>query len=95
MSIDSIAEIMMKTNIRKIGNSSGLIIPAIILKKMDLSEGDEIEIIEENNRFVLEPVKKTGKYTLNELIAECNEDAAGYIIDEEFSDAANVGKENI
>ena len=85
----------MKTNIRKIGNSSGLIIPAIILKKMHLSEGDEINIIEDNERFILEPVKKVRKYSLNELISECDEDPDGFITDKEFSDAPAVGKENL
>ncbi|MGG5759187.1 AbrB/MazE/SpoVT family DNA-binding domain-containing protein [Bacillus toyonensis] len=35
----------MKRKLRKIGNSSGLILPKEILEEMDLYEGDSVEII--------------------------------------------------
>lgn len=61
----------MKTKIRKIGNSTGTILPAPQLKKIDLVEGDEIDISVENNRIVITPMTKK-KYTLDELLAQCN-----------------------
>ncbi|NOQ79545.1 MAG: AbrB/MazE/SpoVT family DNA-binding domain-containing protein [Gammaproteobacteria bacterium] len=62
----------MKTNIRKIGNSAGMILPAVILKKLHLSEGDEIEISENGNQILLTPKQNKPKYTLKELLAQCD-----------------------
>lgn len=65
----------MKTTIRKIGNSAGAILPAAILKKLQLSEGDAVSISEDGHRIVIEPTRKLPKYTLSELLAQCDEKA--------------------
>ena len=70
----------MKSQIRKIGNSTGAIIPKKLLESLGINCDDEIEIFEENQRIVIEKVKKPLKYTLEELIAKCDPNAE---IDEE------------
>tara|TARA_R110001592_G_scaffold66617_2_gene204568 strand:+ start:8765 stop:9022 length:258 start_codon:yes stop_codon:yes gene_type:complete len=65
----------MKTAIRKIGNSSGAIIPSTILKKLNLVEGDIIEITDDGKRIVIEPKQERPKYSLDELIQACDEKA--------------------
>ncbi len=65
----------IKTNIRKIGNSEGLIVPAIILRSIQLYEGDQFEIKEEDNKIVIVPVRAKPKYSLKQLLAECDESA--------------------
>ena len=63
----------MKTQIRKIGNSAGAILPAVLLKKLRLSEGDEIEITEDGNRIIIAHAKR--RYSLEELLKVCDENA--------------------
>lgn len=60
----------MQTSIRKIGNSTGAIIPISILRKLKLSEGDTLTISEEKGKIVMSTSKP--KYTLKELLAKCD-----------------------
>ena len=46
---------MMRTSLRKIGNSRGVLIPATLLVECGIS--DEIEMRLEDSRIVIEPVK--------------------------------------
>ncbi len=85
----------MKTNIRKIGNSSGLILPAIILKKLNLSEGDEIDVSESGNKIVITPKKMKPKYSLKELLALCDLNAPMPNAVKEWDDIQPVGRESL
>ncbi len=44
----------MQTNLRKIGNSRGLLIPAALLAACEIS--DIVEMRVENNRIIIEPI---------------------------------------
>lgn len=46
----------MKTTIRKIGNSEGIIIPKEILERMGLRAGNNIDLSEEAGKLVLKPL---------------------------------------
>ncbi len=63
----------MQTLVRKIGNSTGMIIPANILKKYSLNIGDQLDIQDDNGRLVIIPTKTKPKYTLTELLDKCDE----------------------
>lgn len=63
----------METLVRKIGNSTGTIIPAALLKKLNLKEGDLVDIQDDDGRLVIVPLRKRPKYTLSELLAKCDE----------------------
>ncbi len=63
----------MQTVVRKIGNSSGTIIPAALLKKLNLKEGDLVDIRDDEGRLVIVPNRIIRKYTLTELLAKCDE----------------------
>ena len=65
----------MNTIIRKIGNSSGAIIPARLLQRMKLKDGDGIVIAEEKDRLVITKSGDRPRYTLAELLAECDPSA--------------------
>ncbi|MEE9338808.1 MAG: AbrB/MazE/SpoVT family DNA-binding domain-containing protein [Methylococcaceae bacterium] len=65
----------MQTLVRKIGNSTGMIIPATILKKYSLKIGDNLEIQDDNGRIFIVPTQIKPKYTLTELLAKCDESA--------------------
>ncbi len=63
-------EIKMEISIRKIGNSSGVIFPASILRKLKIHEGDKLNISTDNGKIVLSSSKP--KYSLKELLAKCD-----------------------
>ena len=72
----------METTIIRIGNSRGIIIPAAILKKMGVKEGDKVQLKEKEGRefalsFVPEEEPYTGPFTgpFKDLIPD--EDAFG------------------
>ena len=65
----------MQTLVRKIGNSTGTIIPAAILKKLNLKEGDRVDIQDDEGRIVIVPNRIKPKFTLTELWAKCDESA--------------------
>ena len=56
----------MKATIQKWGNSLAVRIPKTITKDSMVSEGSSIDIMVENGKIVLSPVKK--EYSLTELI---------------------------
>ena len=65
----------MQTLVRKIGNSTGMIIPANILKKYSLNIGDQLDIQDDNGRMVIIPTQTKPKYTLKQLLDKCDESA--------------------
>jgi antitoxin ChpS len=65
----------MQTLVRKIGNSTGTIIPASLLKKLDLKEGDRVDIQDDNGRILIIPNRTRPQYTLTELLAKCDQSA--------------------
>ena len=74
----------MKTTIQKWGNSLGVRIPGHIAKDLALKSGSSVEIIEENNRIVIQP-KQNKIAEMLALITDEN------IHEEQFT--GTVGKE--
>lgn len=69
----------MQSQLRKIGNSLGTIIPTAIIHKFDLTVGTPLEIIEQDGKIIIKPlVQKKSKfpYTEAELLANINTDNA-------------------
>ena len=62
----------MSATIRKIGNSSEVIIPGELLRRMNLKNGDLINTSEERNRLVITKAKRCPRYSLEELLAQCD-----------------------
>ncbi|EIO4560692.1 AbrB/MazE/SpoVT family DNA-binding domain-containing protein [Vibrio parahaemolyticus] len=48
----------MRTQVRKIGNSLGNIIPATFVRELGLAEGADIEVRTDNGKIIIEPVKR-------------------------------------
>lgn len=63
----------MDLAIRKLGNSAGVILPATLLKSLGLCVGQRLEAEEVDGKLMLTPRAK--KYTLNELLAQCDQKA--------------------
>ncbi|MDD3855696.1 AbrB/MazE/SpoVT family DNA-binding domain-containing protein [Sulfurimonas sp.] len=65
----------MTAVISKWGNSQGLRFPKDIMKTLHLSVGDEVNIFVQNNKAIIEPIKKEKiKYDINELVAKIPKD---------------------
>jgi len=83
----------MKTTIRKIGNSAGVILPATILKKLNLAESDAVEIEEDGTRILIRPCKAKPRYSLAELLSQCDESAPCPDELRDWEDAGAAGQE--
>ncbi|AIS58273.1 AbrB/MazE/SpoVT family DNA-binding domain-containing protein (plasmid) [Vibrio coralliilyticus] len=51
----------MRTQVRKIGNSLGNIIPAAFIKQLGLVEGADIEVKVDGQKITIEPIKRPKK----------------------------------
>ena len=81
----------MKTAVRKIGNSAGVIIAANALKVAGIKLGDEVEIQESPGCIKITAARP--KYTLDELLAQCDENASVPRDLEEWDMSQPVGNE--
>ena len=67
----------MRSAVRKMGNSSGVIIPKPLLAEIGAKAGDEIEITAEEGRLLIAPVKpgpRAGWAEASRKIAEAGDD---------------------
>ena len=78
------------THLRKVGGSIMLAVPPAVLDLLDLRVGAEVDI--ENGRLVIEP-KLRPNYSLDELLAQCDEPAALSTEDRDWIDAKPTGNE--
>lgn len=83
---------MHTTNLRKVGGSVMLAVPPALLDVLELRAGTKVEIGVEGGRLIVAPRTRPA-YTLDELIAQC--DDAGQVDDEDrtWLDAKPVGTE--
>ena len=67
----------MRTALRRMGNSSGVIIPKPLLNEIGAKPGDEIEMTVEDGRIVLAPPRRKpreGWREASKALAEAGED---------------------
>ena len=81
----------MKTAVRKIGNSAGVIIAANALQVAGIKLGDEVEIQESPGCIKITAAKP--KYTLDELLAQCDQSALAPKELEDWDISQPVGNE--
>lgn len=65
----------MEIKIQQWGNSAAIRLPAAILKQMRLKVGSTLSLDTAEESLVLKPVRAKPKYTLEELIAQCDLEA--------------------
>ena len=63
---------MQTSVLRKVGGSVMLSLPLALLDRLGLSAGSEVGIDIENGRLVVQAPPKKRKYTLSELLAQCD-----------------------
>jgi antitoxin MazE len=61
-------------SISRWGNSQGLRIPKSIIDTLQINIGDKVKMFIENNRVIIEPVKKKKIFTIDELVASIPSD---------------------
>ena len=84
---------MYTTTLRKVGRSVMLAVPPALLDVLELRAGDEVGIGIEDGRLIV-VARPRPRYTLEEQLAQCDEDAADDM-DDAWLDARPVGKERI
>ena len=83
---------MHTTNLRKVGGSVMLAVPPAILDLLRLNAGAKVGLAVDNGRLVVEPQPRP-RYTLDELLAQCDGTAEPTPEDKEWLDADPVGSE--
>ena len=85
---------MHKTSLRKVGGSVMLAVPRVLLDILQLQPGAKVGIAVERGRLVVEPQRRR-RYTLDELLAQCDPNAPRAEEEREWLDSKAVGGEII
>jgi antitoxin ChpS len=85
---------MHTTNLRKVGGSIMLAVPPALLDILHLRPGAKVGIAIESGRLVVEPQQRP-RYTLEELLAQCDPKAARTKEDREWLAGKPAGAELI
>ena len=83
---------VMRITIKKWGNSAGIVIPGIVLNELDLKVGQSMEAEVKDNKLILKPLTRK-RYTLEELLAQCDMDAQVVSEEEIWGKDSPVGNE--
>ena len=83
---------MHTTNLRKVGGSVMLAVPPALLELLSIGVGAKVDIGVEDGRLIVEP-RSRPTYSLNELLAQCDEGDAPSAEDRAWLDAKPVGNE--
>lgn len=83
---------MYIARLKKVGGSVMLAVPPAVLKTLGLSTDSEVGMTIENGCLIIEPQKRP-RYSLDELLAQCDPHAEISEEEREWIDAPAVGKE--
>jgi antitoxin ChpS len=85
---------MYTTNLRRVGGSVMLAVPPALLDVLGLRPGVKVGLAVRNGRLVVEPQQRP-RYTLDELLAQCNPKVPRTIEEREWLNDRPVGDELI
>ena len=83
---------MHTTKLRKVGGSVMLAVPPALLDLLNLGAGARVDVGVEDGRLTVAP-RTRPTYTLEELLAQCDETAPVASEDQAWLDARPVGNE--
>ena len=83
---------MHTTNLRKVGGSIMLAVPPALLDILHLTAGAEVGLAVDNGRLIIDPQVKP-HYTLEELLAQCDDAVERTEEDAAWINAKPVGRE--
>ncbi|EKS5492680.1 type II toxin-antitoxin system antitoxin ChpS [Escherichia coli] len=81
----------MRITIKRWGNSSGMVIPNVVMKELNLRPGQSVEAQVSNNQLILTPISR--RYSLDELLAQCDMNAAELSEQDVWGKATPAGDE--
>jgi antitoxin ChpS len=85
---------MYTTNLRKVGGSIMLAVPPALLDLLRLQSGAKVGLAVESGRLIVEP-RTRPRYTLEELLAQCDPKAPVTGEEREWLDSEPAGGELI
>jgi len=85
---------MVTANLRKVGGSVMLAVPPAILEMARLQSGATVSLVVENGRLIVEPQTRK-RYSLRELLAQCDAKAPLSDQDATWNASAPEGRELI
>jgi antitoxin ChpS len=83
---------MLTTKLRRVGGSIMMVVPPAILDMLQLQADATVVLAVEGERLIVESPQRA-RYTLAELLAQCDSDAPHSQEDREWQDSAPVGRE--
>jgi antitoxin ChpS len=83
---------MHTTNLRKVGGSVMLAVPPVVLDMLHLQAGATVSRSVDGSRLIVEPQPRR-RYTLDELLAQCDPSAEPTDEDREWLEAKPAGNE--
>lgn len=83
---------MYTTKLRKVGGSLMMVVPPAVLDLLNLKVGATVGLAVKHGRLVVEP-KPHPRFSLDDLMAQCEASAELSAEDREWLDAEPVGRE--
>lgn len=83
---------MATTNLRKVGGSVMMVVPRAILDQLDLKAGATLALAVDGDRLIVEAQRRP-RYTLDQLLAECDPQSTASAEDRSWLDAPPFGRE--
>jgi antitoxin ChpS len=83
---------MLTTTLRKVGGSIMMVVPPAILDQLQLKAGAAVALVVDGQRLIVEPPRKP-RYTLEELLDQCDPNAPFPDEDREWLSSAPAGRE--
>src|SRR5688572_5161930 len=83
---------MLTATLRNVGGSVMLAVPKALLDGLGLAANTKVALSVDGGRLIVEPHPKP-KYTLAELLAQCDPDAPASTEEQEWQDVEPVGRE--
>ncbi len=85
---------MYKARLRSVGGSVMFAVPKPILDSLNLQPNTEVDLSVSEGRLIVQPHSRP-RYTLAELVAQCDPDASISTEEQQWLDAEPVGQEII
>lgn len=82
----------MQTNLRKVGGSVMMALPPVFLEELKIGSGSSVDVVLSEGQLVIKPITKP-KYSLADLLAQCDPNAKISEEDREWLNGAPAGNE--
>ena len=83
---------MHTTNLRKVGGSIMVVVPPVFLDQLQLQAGAKVGLMIDHGCLLLNPLPRV-RYSLEELLAECDNTAEISTEEREWLDSRPIGNE--